>query len=76
MTAPPLIDPGGLLADNIDNVATLLRFLEETAGNYGSRLRTPASMGENGYSPDGWAGMQMVLALARESLDHLARSQG
>lgn len=71
----PLINPAEDSMDtegNLSTVATLLRFLEETAGNYGTRLATPACAGENGYSVDGWAGMSIVLGLARQSLNEIA----
>ena len=77
MCKNPLIDPIGDMvdvSDNISHVATLLRFLEETAGNYGTRLATPACTGENGYSVEGWAGMTAILNLARQGLASVADS--
>ncbi|MGE9985707.1 hypothetical protein [Desulfovibrio sp. SGI.169] len=67
----PLIAPEEHPVDNIASIATILRFLEETAGNYGTRLATPACTGENGYSVEGWAGMNAILGLARQGLESL-----
>ncbi len=69
-----LIDPEEHPVDNISSIATILRFLEETAGNYGTRLATPACAGENGYSVEGWAGMNAILGLARQGLASVADS--
>lgn len=59
------------VAGDIGNAAGVLRFLEETAGNYGTRLATPACTGENGYSVEGWAGMSLVLASVRQGLENI-----
>ena len=69
-TRPVTEMPDGV-EDGISHAATLLRFLEETAGNYGTRLATPACTGENGYSVEGWAGMNAILGLARQGLESL-----
>ena len=71
MSNNPLIAPEEHPVDNIASIATILRFLEETAGNYGTRLATPACTGENGYSVEGWAGMNAILGLARQGLESL-----
>ncbi len=74
MSNNPLIEPNGQPVDNISAIATVLRFIEETAGNYGTRPATPACTGENGYSVDGWAGMSIILGLARQGLASVADS--
>lgn len=75
MSNNPLIAPEEHPVDNIASIATILRFLEETAGNYGTRLTTPACTGENGYSVEGWAGMNAILSLARQGLESLIADQ-
>ncbi len=74
MSNNPLIAPDEHPVDNISSIATILRFLEETAGNYGARPATPACTGENSYSVDGWAGMNAILGLARQGLTSVADS--
>ena len=62
---PDLIDPNERPSDNLNETSVILRFLEETAGNYGLR---PANM-EYGYSVDAWNGMCAILAHARHCLE-------
>ncbi|WP_298031882.1 hypothetical protein [uncultured Desulfovibrio sp.] len=76
MSNNPLIDPDEHPVDNISSIATILRFLEETAGNYGTRQATPARADESGYSVEGWAGMNAILGLARQGLAGVADSLG
>ncbi|WP_303173389.1 hypothetical protein [uncultured Desulfovibrio sp.] len=73
MTSAPYLTPSDKAEEAVCTATDILRFLEETAGNYGTRLSTPACTGENGYSVAGWAGMSRILALAREHLEEAAR---
>lgn len=60
-----LIDPNEHPSDNLNETSVILCFLEETAGNYGTRL----GGSEPGYSIDGWNGLNAILAHARRSLE-------
>lgn len=73
MTSAPHTAPADKAEEAVCTATDILRFLEETAGNYGTRTATPACAGENGYSVAGWAGMSRILALAREHLEEAAR---
>lgn len=73
MTRTPYDSPADKAEEALCAAVGILRFLEETAGNYGSRLDTPACTTENGYSVEGWAGMSQILCMARECLEEAAR---
>lgn len=68
MTNSPLIEPDGHLADNLATISSVLRFVEETAQNNGTHLRDR----EAAYTVQGWAGLGLILGLARSGLDDLA----
>lgn len=66
-----LIDSDQCVSDNIGNIATVLRFLEETAFNYSTHTVPPR---EYAYTAEGWAGFYAVISMARTSLESLARN--
>lgn len=68
----PFITPDEYISDNLLEITAILRFLEETAGNFCSHPMP----GERAYSVDAWAGMHAILALTREGLEELARNPG
>lgn len=61
-------------SESLCQVSSILRFAQETAENYGTRT-TPAGQAENGYSPDGWNGMAVILEMAREKLERIQRER-
>jgi len=61
-----LIDDRDFLSDNLNSLAVVARFAEETAIAMSS---SPA----NCFSPDAWAGFSTVLGLIREGLAELER---
>lgn len=52
------------LYERVGEMACILHFLEETAGNFGTHLDH-----EYGYSVGGWCGLQVLLAHVRERLE-------
>ncbi len=55
-------------SESLSEPTLVIRFLEETAGNYG----TYASDTEYGYSVDGWNGFNAVLAHVRLRMEEIA----
>lgn len=64
----PFLSSDDFAADNLARIASLVRFLEESAGNHADCV-TPRA---HGYSSEAWAGMQEILELIRTSLEELA----
>ena len=54
--------------DSLSEPTLVIRFLEETAGNFGTY---PGEM-EYGYSVDGWNGFNVVLAHVRSRMEEIS----
>ena len=56
-------------SESLSEPTLVIRFLEETAGNYG----TYATDAEYGHTVDGWNGLNVILAHVRLRLEEVAR---
>lgn len=55
-------------SESLNEPTLIIRFLEETAGNYGTYMADT----EHGYTVDGWNGFNAVLTHARLRLEEVA----
>ena len=55
-------------SESLNEPTLIIRFLEETAGNYGMY----ASDLEHGHTVDGWSGLNAILAHVRLRLEEVA----
>lgn len=66
----PFLSSDDFAADHLARLSSLVRFLEESAGNHAGCV-TP---GTHGYSADAWAGVQEILELVRTGIDEVAKN--
>ncbi|MDM8214703.1 hypothetical protein QUW15_00770 [Desulfovibrio piger] len=55
-------------SESLSEPTLVIRFLEETAGNYG----THATDAEYGHTVDGWNGLNVILAHVRLRMEEIA----
>lgn len=65
-----LIDPQEAPCDNISNIITVLRFLEETAQNYGEHVTNR----EVSHTYEGWNGFAVIMGIVREAVEQVGNS--